>query len=110
MQITNSEILAKETRKLALKMVTKAKASHIGSALSMTDILAVLYFDLMKIFPENSNHQQRDLLILSKGHACVSLYAILGLKGFFNLKELIVIIYNGRFTQSNRCGKTMSFY
>ena len=88
MKISNSITLAKETRKLALRMVTKAKASHIGSALSMTDILAVLYFDLMKIFPENSNDKNRDILILSKGHACVSLYAILGLKGFFKLEEL----------------------
>ena len=84
----NSIELAKKARILALQMVVKSKASHIGSALSMTDILAVLYGNVMKIFPRDPENEDRDMFILSKGHACVSLYAVLGLKGFFDLTEL----------------------
>lgn len=94
--IINSSIeLSKLTRENALQMVVKSRASHIGSALSMTDILGVLYFDLMNIYPNDSKNENRDFFILSKGHACVSLYAILGLKGFFDLKDLETYGQNG---------------
>jgi len=88
MVINSSVELSKLARKTALEMVVRSRASHIGSALSMTDILAVLYYDLIKVFPNESKNESRDIFILSKGHACVSLYAILGLKGFFDLKDL----------------------
>jgi transketolase len=88
MVINSSIDLSKLARKNALQMVVRSRASHIGSALSMTDILAVLYFDLMNVYPNDSKNENRDIFILSKGHACVSLYATLGLKGFFDLKEL----------------------
>lgn len=86
--INSSIELAKKIRKYSLEMVVRSRASHIGSALSMTDILAVLYFDLLNIYPSDLENENRDVFILSKGHACVSLYATLGLKGFFNLKDL----------------------
>ena len=79
---------AKEIRQLALKMVYKAKASHIGGALSMADILAVLYNDVLKIDVLNPSNAERDRFLLSKGHACTSLYATLALKGFFPIEEL----------------------
>lgn len=87
-EIVLSKDLAKEARKLSLNMVVNSKASHIGSALSMTDILSVLYSDVLTVFPDNPTNPKRDIFILSKGHACVSLYAVLGLKGFFDLKRL----------------------
>ena len=62
-------------------MVHDANASHIGGALSMADILAVLYTDILKYDPQNPAWDGRDRFILSKGHACVSLYAALALKG-----------------------------
>ncbi len=86
--VNNSIELAKKIRKHSLEMVVRSRASHIGSALSMTDILAVLYYDIMNIFPNDSKNVDRDFFILSKGHACVSFYATLGLKGFFELKDL----------------------
>lgn len=86
--IESSIEFAKEIRKHSLEMVVRSRASHIGSALSMTDILAVLYFDLMNVFPKDAENENRDIFILSKGHACVGLYATLGIKGFFELKEL----------------------
>ena len=69
-------------------MVFKAKTSHIGGALSMTDILAVLYQDILNYSPSNPKIFNRDRFILSKGHCCVALYSVLGLKNFFDIKEL----------------------
>lgn len=86
---------AKEIRKLTLKMVFNAKASHIGGAFSMTDILAVLYKNILKINPAQPNDDNRDRFLLSKGHACTSLYATLGLKGFFDVEELSTYATNG---------------
>jgi transketolase len=79
---------ANQIRVSALRMVTAAKASHIGSALSIADIVAVLYG---KILNTNSDHAEfvlRDRFILSKGHACVVVYAALSKLGFFPEEEL----------------------
>ena len=84
----NSLYLAKEIRARAIQMVYDAKASHIGGALSMADILAVLYSKVLHVSPREPNDPERDRFLLSKGHACVSLYAVLGLCGFFPLKNL----------------------
>ena len=65
-------------------MVTRARASHIGSALSITDIVAVLYGRILRVDPSAPDHPERDRFILSKGHACVAVYAALAETGFFN--------------------------
>jgi transketolase len=83
-----TEKLALNIRVQALRMVHKAKASHIASALSIVDILAVLYGEVMAISPNDPNLHNRDRFILSKGHACVALYAALAETGFFPKKEL----------------------
>ena len=90
-----TEELAKEIRKLALQMVHKAKASHIGGALSMADILAVLYYDILKIDGSNPKNVDRDRFLLSKGHACTALYATLALKGFFPISDLSTYAQDG---------------
>ncbi|MDR1561624.1 MAG: transketolase [Dysgonamonadaceae bacterium] len=82
------QIFATQIRTEALKMVCRAKASHIGGALSMADILSVLYSDILQIDPQNPDACDRDRFILSKGHACTALYATLALKGFFPMEEL----------------------
>ncbi len=87
MQISPKE-LSKKIRINALKMVTKAKASHIGSALSIADIVAVLYAQVLNINPQNPGGINRDRLIMSKGHACVSIYVALAELGFFPKKHL----------------------
>ena len=74
--------MARAVRKSALQMVHRAKASHIGSALSIVDILAVLYGKVMKCTPSNPSSRDRDRFILSKGHACVAVYATLAEVGF----------------------------
>lgn len=68
---------ATHIRRLALEMVTRARASHIGSALSAIDVLATLYGAVMRYDALNPNAPWRDRFILSKGHACVSVYATL---------------------------------
>lgn len=80
--------MARLVRRHAVEMVARAKASHIGGALSMADILAVLYSDILRIRPLDPHWSERDRLVLSKGHCCTSLYAALALRGFFPVKEL----------------------
>jgi transketolase len=81
--MTDTLELARNIRKLSIKMVHKAKASHIGSALSIADIIAVLYGRVMTIDPKQPNLLSRDRFILSKGHACVAVYAALACRQFF---------------------------
>jgi transketolase len=88
LNISNSEEFAKHLRGLSLKMVSRAGTSHIGGVLSMADIVAVLYFEILNLFPEEPKHPDRDRLILSKGHCCSGIYAALALRGFFPLDEL----------------------
>ena len=76
--------LAKRIRAQALRMVTRAKASHIGSALSIADIMAVLYGRALRVHPAAPRHPERDRFILSKGHACVAVYAALAETGFID--------------------------
>jgi len=69
-------------------MVARANASHIGGALSMADLLAVLYSGVLNIHPQDPLWNSRDRFILSKGHSCTAFYATLALKNFFQIEEL----------------------
>lgn len=80
--------LAKKIRIHALNMTAKSKASHIGSILSIADIIAVLYSGVLKFDTLNPNLKNRDRFILSKGHAGVAVYAALAECGFFPVKDL----------------------
>lgn len=79
---------AKKIRIETLKMVHKSGSSHIGSAFSYVDILSILYGEILNIKPDNPEFEERDRFILSKGHACSSLYACLAIKGFFPIIDL----------------------
>ena len=81
--------LARRMRVQALQMVHRAKASHIGSALSICDIVAVLYGQVMNLEPTRPADMARDRFILSKGHACVAVYAALAETGFFPREDLL---------------------
>jgi transketolase len=80
--------ISKEARRMLLKMNHIANASHSGSALSIIDLLSVLYFQILKIDPSQPKEENRDRFILSKGHACSALYSILALRGFFPKEDL----------------------
>lgn len=85
----NSHDLARRIRIQALQMVHRARAAHIGSALSISDIVAVLYANVMRFDPARPDWSERDRFILSKGHACVAIYAALAETGFFPLEDLL---------------------
>jgi transketolase len=80
--------LAKKIRIASLKMVHDANASHIGSALSISDIVAVLYGRVLDVDPNLPLKESRDRFILSKGHACVAIYSALAERGFFPKRDL----------------------
>jgi transketolase len=75
--------LARTLRIRALRMAHKANASHIGSCLSMADLLAMLYGRILRIDPAQPDWPDRDRLILSKGHGAAIFYAALAECGFF---------------------------
>lgn len=83
-----TQAMALEMRRQILKMLTAAGSGHPGGSLSAADILAVLYFQELKLDPENPHWPQRDRFVLSKGHAAPALYAALALKGYCPLEEL----------------------
>lgn len=79
---------AQEIRITGLKMVETAHSGHIGGAFSMSEIMAVLFFDKMNIRPDEPKWDDRDRFVLSKGHCTVALYPTLALRGFFDVKLL----------------------
>jgi transketolase len=84
-----TRLMARRVRQLALEMVARSQASHIGSALSIADILAVLYWKVLNIDPAMPDLPSRDRFILSKGHACVGVYASLAARGFIPEADLL---------------------
>lgn len=90
-----SEQLAWLIRRHGIEMTHLSGGSHIGSILSVADIMAVLYNDVAKVNPDNPKEPTRDRIILSKGHAGASVYAALAEKGFFDTEELKTHYQNG---------------
>ncbi len=78
----------KEIRKTILQVFKDGTRGHVPSALSLTEILTVLYGDILCYRPEEPLWADRDRLILSKGHGCIILYTILAELGFFEKKHL----------------------
>ena len=89
------EIFAAQIRLETFKELTTLGFGHVGGAMSIADVLAVLYGDVMKVDPNNKNWEQRDYFALSKGHAGPALYATLALKGFFPTEMLKTLNQNG---------------
>lgn len=83
-----SEELSVRIKLKAWNMAYKAKASHMGGNFSVADAISVLYNDVLKIDPKNPDAPDRDRVVLSKGHCCAVLYALLADKGFFPEKQL----------------------
>lgn len=75
-------------RRLVLRTVRSAGRGHVGPALSLIEIIRVLYDDVLRIDPKDPRAPDRDRAILSKGHGCLALYAVLADRGFFPLSEL----------------------
>jgi transketolase len=87
--IKNLEKKANIIRRYIIEMISNAEGGHIGGALSIADIMAVLYFHILKIDPENPEWEDRDRVVLSKGHASAAWYAALAERGYFPKEELL---------------------
>ena len=79
---------SKYLRQIIVRSLIGGGRGHMGSAMSLVEILRVLYDDFIKINPKKPKNENRDRLILSKGHGCLALYSILADKGFFPKKLL----------------------
>lgn len=87
----NEKQMIEKTRQLRisiLKMLNKAGSGHPGGSLSAIDIIAVLYYNVMRHDPKNPKWKERDRFILSKGHICPAQYAVLADLGYFDVEEL----------------------
>lgn len=83
MNINNNDL-----RKKIVQMVYRAKDGHIPSAFSIVDIIELLYREYLRVDPANPQWPERDYFILSKGHGCVALYAVLHRRGFLTDSDL----------------------
>lgn len=86
---------AKEIRKLTIEQIGNLGVGHIGGAMSIVEILVLLYHRHMNIDPANPQNDDRDRLVLSKGHAGPALYSILADLGFFPLEWLKTLNQGG---------------
>ena len=99
MNIDKVSNLSKEIKKniLLAAMNAGASSAHIGGALSLVDILSVLYEEVANIDSKEPLGRNRSRIILSKGHGCLALYGVLAEKGFITKKELKSFEKSGSF-------------
>ena len=91
MPMNNTPILdqrSKDLRKLIVKTFISANRGHLPSALSLVEILRVLYDDILNYRPADPKWKERDRCVFSKGHGCLALYVLLAEKGYFPKDEL----------------------
>jgi len=87
-EIARLEEVARQIRVEIVKTVNHARAGHLGGPLSAADLLAALYFNVMRIRPDEPAWPDRDRFVLSKGHSSIGLYAAMALRGYFPVEEL----------------------
>ena len=88
MEIEELKNMAKKIRRCIIEEVYKAQSGHPGGSLSVADILTVLYFDELNVDEKNPKWEDRDRLVLSKGHCSPALYSCLANRGFFDVEKL----------------------
>ncbi|MDD2233675.1 MAG: transketolase [Desulfitobacteriaceae bacterium] len=101
MRIGELKLTANIIRQNIIKMLIPAKSGHPGGSLSAADILATLYFQVMRVNPQEPNWPERDRFVLCKGHAAPVLYAALAEKGYFPKEELLGLRQTGRMLQGH---------
>lgn len=101
--MTNQELslLANRIRQGALLGIAAGKSGHPGGSLSIADILAVLYGEVMQVRPEEPKWEDRDRFVLSKGHCAPALYACLAQRGFFSPEEIHSLRHMGAMLQGH---------
>lgn len=95
MNVKATMAAAAEIRKLTIRAMESAGYGHIGGSMSVCDLLAVLYMDVLNIDPHDSKKRDRDWVVLSKGHCGPALYATLAYKGYFETSELMTLNRGG---------------
>src|SRR4051812_48868983 len=80
---------SRELRRTIVEVLRAAQRGHIGAAFSIVEILRVLYDDVLAVDPSRPEKTDRDRFVLSKGHGCLALYALLADKGFIPRDELM---------------------
>jgi transketolase len=95
---------AKEIRKMTIEEIAVLGSGHIGGAMSIADLLALLCFHRMKIDPQKPRWEDRDQLVVSKGHAGPAVYAALALKGFFP-KDWLTTLNKGGSSLPSHCDR-----
>ncbi len=101
--MTNLELqkTANAVRKSIVTAVYSAKSGHPGGSLSAADIFTWLYFEEMHIDPKNPKLEDRDRLVLSKGHVAPGLYSVLAERGFFPKEDLTTLRHTGSYLQGH---------
>lgn len=89
MTIKDCQKIAQEIRRSILEISYRVQGHHLGSALSIVDLMTVLYFRTLRLDPQNPKRRERDYFILSKGHASLVLYIALAKRGFFSETDLL---------------------
>ncbi len=98
------EIFAQKIRVATIECIASRGFGHVGGSLSISDLLAVLYGEVMNVSPEKKDDPNRDKLVCSKGHAGPAIYATLALKGFFPYEKLFTLNQPGT-TLPSHCDK-----
>lgn len=100
-RITELSIIANKIRKNALTAVYSAASGHPGGSLSIADLLALLYFEVMNVDPKNPKMEDRDRLVLSKGHTAPALYSALAEKGFIPVEDISTFRHTDSYLQGH---------
>ena len=87
-EVERLEEMARRVRVEIIRTVNHAQVGHVGGPLSAADILAALYFRVLRIRPDRPHWPERDRFILSKGHSSLVQYAAMALRGYFPVDEL----------------------
>ena len=92
---------ARQIRVGVIEGTYAAKSGHPGGSLSIADLLAYLYWEELRIDPKNPKWEDRDRLVLSKGHCAPGLYAALALRGYFPVEDLKTLRHVGSYLQGH---------
>mgnify|MGYP003289668969 CR=1 FL=1 len=95
------QIKACKVRKGIIEGVFNAKSGHPGGSLSIADTLTYLYFAKLNVYPENPKFEDRDRLVLSKGHCAPALYSTLAQRGYFDPELLKTLRHIGSILQGH---------
>ena len=106
-EIASLKKKAKEIRKLTIDSIGFLGVGHIGGCMSIIEVLTLLYYRHMKIDPKNPNMRNRDMLVISKGHAGPAIYSVLADKGFFP-KEWLHTLNVGGTRLPSHCDKNLT--